>query len=191
MNNKIICAGSKSNDRVCLCIGTLNSDDSVSWQEDVFPTDTNGNYLSIDYTYHYKVRVVEGNGVYVLAAHNWIYTKVADGNITTGWKKVQELPIVTFDKEPEYSSQLPLEIFQTAAAHMIFTGDKFVLAVRSVDGEHNNEHPYQDPNNPVLYSTDGTNWQLSGTRTRQPDGTWIQTGTTVPTCRRLVANIDV
>lgn len=187
LNNKIICAGSKSNDIVCFCIGTLNSDDSVSWQTDVFPTDTNNNYLPIDYGAgnYYKVRIVGGNGVYVLAAQDWIYTKTADGDITTGWTNVQRLPTVTFERATTYSTDLPYEIWQTSAAHMIFTGDKFVLAVRSVDGAHNNEHPYQDPNNPVLYSTDGTNWQLSGTRTRQPDGTWIQTGTTVPTCRRL------
>ena len=188
LNNKIICAGSKSSDRVCLSIGTLNSNDAVLWQTDVFPTDTNGNYLSIDQTYHYKVRIVEGNGVYVLAAHDWIYTKAANGDITTGWTKVQRLPQVTFESTPTYSTDLPYETWQTAAAHLIFTGDKFVLAVRSVHASGSNVHPFQDPNNPVLYSTDGTNWQLSGTRTRQSDGTWIQSGTTVPTCRRLAVS---
>ncbi len=52
---------------VCFCIGTLGSD-GISWVYDQYPTDTNGNSIPIEWDYHYRVRIVEGNGVYVLVA---------------------------------------------------------------------------------------------------------------------------
>lgn len=71
INNHIVCTGSSAQnghrDTVCFCIGTLGSD-GISWENDQYPTDTNGNAIPIDYSAHYRVRIVEGNGVYVLVA---------------------------------------------------------------------------------------------------------------------------